>query len=173
MTTPTDFRVGTFALSRVSASGIYLGQHYYHKLYFIENAFRVLIHSVLTVQYSPENWWQVVTTDKQREAVDSLRKRYRNAPTTSFPGNHGIYYLYLSDLNKILRQEAGQFQPLMPNVDDWVIWLEQINLPRNIVGHMNWLNASDKMKIDETYQQAKVLLRKFKDSGRIPILTPQ
>jgi len=164
MPTSVDFRTLPFEPRKVSDSGRYIGQSTYWKLYAIENLFRVVIHSVLLAQMGP-NWWALVVDGKTNDTVQSIKKDYAKQPGSTTPGSHDIYYLFLRDLNKIITSQSNLFRPLVPDIDQWIIKLEQIRLPRNIVGHMNWPSATDRRRIDNTYKEAKILIRRFSTSG--------
>lgn len=166
----TDFRTLPFELNKVSASGKYVSQLAYWRLYATENLFRVIVHSVLSVQIDP-NWWMFVIDKDVNKTVQKFKQNYLSQPGTTLPGTHDIYYLYLSDLTKIMTSQSNLFMPIIPDIDQWIIKLEQIRLPRNIVGHMNWPSTADINRIDKTYRDTKKLVRSFSQSG-ITILIP-
>ncbi len=165
-----DYRKSAFSTDKVLDSGKYIGKSSYWRLYAIENLFRVLIHSVLSAEIDP-NWWPVVIDGKKNKTVQSVKQDYLKQPGSTLPGAHDIYFLFLSDLNKIIAAQSGYFIKSIPNIDEWIIKLEQIRLPRNIVGHMNWPSASDRTRIDQTYREAKIMMQKFNRSG-VPIIIP-
>lgn len=142
-----DFRNYAFDTSRVDASGKHVGRWVFWKLYAVENIVRVIMHSILSAQVG-SNWWSVaVDADLQKE----VRRRivnYSKQPWYSTPGKHEIYYAYLSDLNKIMAVNSHLFVPHIPDIDKWVAKIEEIRVPRNVVGHMNWLSATDRHRID-------------------------
>lgn len=153
-----DFRTRAFAGVNVDASGRDLGRKVYWKLYVIENLIRVVVHSILTAQVGP-NWWaSSVSTDLQRQ-VTRFKSRYAKQPWHSPPGQHDIYYTFLSDLSEIIRAHSHLFLPLIPDIDQWMARIEQILLPRNIVGHMNWLSATDRQRIDVFYADLHALIK--------------
>ncbi|CAG1013514.1 hypothetical protein ANRL4_04956 [Anaerolineae bacterium] len=164
MPVPVDFRTLPFSINRVSDSGKYIGRTVYWRLYAIENSFRVIIHSILTVQINA-NWWTYVINPQKNSEIQKAKNRYLSQPGSTLPGSHDIYYLYLSDLSKIISAQRNLFVPIIPDIDRWIIKLEQIHLPRNIVGHMNWPNAADRIKIDRTYKEVRILLRDLSNSG--------
>jgi hypothetical protein len=170
MPTVVDYRTLPFEIHRVSASGKYVGRLAYWRLYAIENLFRIIIHSVLSVQIN-SNWWTVVIDKDTNKTVQKFKQNYLSLPGATLPGTHDIYYLYLSDLTKIMASQSNLFIPIIPDIDQWIINLEQIRLPRNIVGHMNWPNTADTRRIDRTYRNARILMRKFSNSA-INIIIP-
>lgn len=170
MSTTVDFRTLPFSANKVVESGKYVGKAAYWRLHAIENLFRIIIHSVLSAQLSP-NWWGLVIDHTTNGNVQRFKQRYLNLPGSTLPGSHDIYYLFLSDLNKIIASQRNLFIQPIPDIDQWIIKLEQIHLPRNIVGHMNWPSTADINRIDKTYKEARILVRKFHNSD-ISIIIP-
>jgi len=165
MPATVDFRTVAFVSSKVDASGKDLGRKVYWKLYAIENLVRVMMHSVLSVQIGP-NWWGTAVDPKiQRDAHDA-RARYQKSPWHSSPGAHEVYYITLWQLNEVVRANRNLFVPLIPDVDQWIARIEQIRLPRNIIGHMNWLNLTDRKRIDLVHSDLQALVAKLLQTGQ-------
>ena len=142
-----DFRNYSFATSRMDASGKNIGRRVYWKLYTIENIVRVIVHSVLSAQAGP-TWWSVAVDPGIRGQVSFRMAEYAKQPWHTTPGRHEIYYAFLSDLNKIIIDNSHLFMPHIPDIDQWIARIEQVRLPRNIVGHMNWPSSMDRTRID-------------------------
>lgn len=154
-----DFRrLHNFDIVNVNRSGQFVGQSFYWKLYFVENAFRVIINSVLSITFKPD-WWEDAVKKKIKDNVEWRRRDYLASPWHTNPGKHGIYYVHLSNLGDIIRDNANLFRDIIPNIDDWVADIEKIRLPRNVVGHMNFINRDDQRQIDLMYRKSKVLVR--------------
>src|ERR1700752_443991 len=164
MPTTADYRTLPFETKNISSSGKLVAQSAYWRLYAIENLFRIIIHSVLTVQIHP-TWWPVVISRNKDGRVQIIKQDYANQPGSTSPGSHDIYYLFLSDLTKIISDHSHLFVAFIPDINQWIINLEQIRLPRNIVGHMNWPSPADRRRIDKTYRETRILMRKFSNSG--------
>jgi hypothetical protein len=144
-----------------------MGRSIYWKLYFVENALRVVIHTILSIQVTPipapyQNWWEFLYdgTTMMRNA-DQARRRYLGSPSHTYPGRHGIYYVYLHDLGNIMQANAGYFSPIIPDVNNWVFKIAQVGLSRNCIGHMNLLNAHDRRQINILYSECKALIRRL------------
>jgi hypothetical protein len=153
-----DFRtVSPFDLAGVDKAGRSVGHMVYWKLYAIENIVRVVIHSVLSVQITQGSWWNTAVSPPLQKKAANFHNRYLKKPWHSSPGNHGIYYLDLRDLNEIIRPNSHLFRPIIPDIDQWVAKIEQIQLPRNVVAHMNWPNPTDRMRIHVLYQDVQHL----------------
>ena len=90
---------------------------------------------------------------------------YAQKPWHSTPGKHEIYYTFLGDLNEIIRANSHLFAPAIPDIDQWMARLEQIRLPRNIVGHMNWLTTADRKRVDVLHSDLQALLRQLVTAG--------
>ncbi|MEK7728492.1 MAG: hypothetical protein AAB354_08770 [candidate division KSB1 bacterium] len=150
MPTVVDFRISTFHHNKVDTNGKYIGRRSYPKLYAIENLFRVIIHSVLSAQVHA-NWWEVVVDKGIRSKAERFQQNYVKKASHSKPGRHGIYYIDLKDLNEILRVNAAFFDPIIPDLNKWILGIEEIRLPRNIVAHMNFPHQTDMKRIDVFY----------------------
>ena len=146
-----DFRLSSFNLPAVGNSGKLIGRQTYWKLYYIENIFRVLIHSVLSVQI-PTDWWVVAVDGEIQKKAVRFQDNYLKKTWHGKPGTHGIYYIDLRDLNEILRANANLFVPVIPDLDKWLIGIEELRLPRNVVAHMNFPSKTDIKRIDVFYE---------------------
>jgi hypothetical protein len=153
----SDFRTYAFDASRIDASGKDVGRRVYWKLYAIENVLRVIVHSVLVVQVGPK-WWTVAVDPTIQNKIQNLMGDYAKRPWHSTPGKHEIYYTFLGDLNRILTANSHLFQPLIPDIDQWIARIEQVRFPRNIVGHMNWLTPTDRTRIDVFFADVQHLV---------------
>jgi hypothetical protein len=168
---PADFRTFAFDPERVNAAGRDVGGKIYWKLYAIENLVRVIVHSVLSVQIGP-NWWLTAVDPGVQRQVAGRMAGYGKQPWYSTPGKHEVYYIYLSDLTKILTANSGQFKPLIPDIDLWTARLEMVRSPRNIVGHMNWLTKADRTRIDTCHHDVLQLVGQLAADKQIPLTIP-
>lgn len=159
-----DFRNFVFDCSKVDTSGKDIGRKVYWKLYAIENLIRILVHSVLTAQ-AGANWWTVAVDPTIQGQVRNRMDEYARYPWHSTPGSHDIYYAFLSDLNKIIVANSHLFKPIIQDIDQWVARIEQVRLPRNVVGHMNWPSATDRQRIDVFYADVQHLMNQLAGSG--------
>ncbi len=164
MSAVKDFRNYAFDATRVDAAGKNIGQRVYWKLYAIENLVRVIVHSVLSVQVGI-SWWGQAVDPSIHSQVQRRKSDYATHPWHSSPGGHDIYYAFLSDLNKIISANSHLFLPVIPDIDAWIARLEQVRLPRNVVGHMNWPSSIDRQRIDVVYADLHQLIRKVTNSG--------
>jgi hypothetical protein len=164
MPSPSDFRGHAFAPARIDSSGREIGRRLYWKLYAIENLLRIVVHSVLSQQIGA-NWWALAVNVKLQDDVKDLKQKYASKPQHGAPGKHDIYYTYLSDLNKIIANHSHLFAPLIPDIDQWVARVEEVRIPRNIVGHMNWPSPDDRRRIDDVYDDLQVLVKQLSHTG--------
>lgn len=164
MPSVADFRSQAFDPTKVDAGGRDVGRSVYWKLYAVENLTRVIVHSVLTQQINA-GWWQVAVDPDMQKHVKKFMAQYANQPWHSTPGRHEIYYTFLSDLNEIIRANSNLFLPIVPDIDQWIARIEQVRLPRNIVGHMNWPSMTDRKRIDVFHSDLQELVRKLAKSG--------
>jgi hypothetical protein len=54
---------------------------------------------------------------------------------------------------------------VISDIDAWIARIEQVRLPRNIVGHMNWPNKVDRQRIDVVYADLHQLVQRLSGSG--------
>lgn len=157
MAVARDFRLISFNRLAVDNSGKVIGRQTYWKLYFIENTFRVVIHTVLSVQISNDWWTKAVDNEIQKKAI-RFQNNYLKKTWHGKPGSHGIYYIDLGDINEILRANSHLFTPIIPNLDKWMIGIEELRLPRNVVAHMNFPSKTDVKRIDVFYDDCVELI---------------
>ncbi len=160
----SDFRQFSFDVQRIQASGKHVGRNVYWKLYTIENLVRVFINSVLSIQISPR-WWSTAVDPTIAGKATHVKSQYSSRPWHSQPGSHDIYFVFLPDLNEIIRANSHLFLPIVPDVDQWIARLEQVRIPRNIVGQMNWPSAIDQKRIDVLHSDLVSLITYLSGSG--------
>lgn len=165
-----DFRNFHFNQPRVDRCGKFVGRHVYWKLYSIENLVRIFIHSILTAQINGR-WWDVAVDPKIQRKAQNIRRQYVQTPGNTLPGSHDIYCIFLTDLSKIIGANSNLFLPVIADIDQWIVKLEGIRLPRNLVSHMNFLNQTDRQRIDNTYKEFLTLLSEIEEAG-ITLLIP-
>lgn len=166
-----DFRQFAFHSDRIARCGRNVGGRVYWKLYAIENTIRIVIHSILSVQIGP-NWWTVAVDPTVVRNAQRFRRSYVAKPQNASPGTHDIHLVFLSDLTEIIRANSHLIAPIVPTANQWILTLEGIRLPRNLVGHMNFPNAYDRSAIDAAYTQLPALLGHL-TAFPIPILLPK
>lgn len=153
-----DFRLSPFDSSAIARSGKQIGRHTYWKLYAIENLFRVVVHSVLSVQISP-NWWDIAVDNAIRDKAERFRSNYLKRSWHGGPGTHGLYYIDLKDITEIIRANANLLDPVIPDLDRWMIGIEDLRLPRNVIAHMNFPSRTDVKRIDVFFEDCQSLVR--------------
>jgi hypothetical protein len=165
-----DFRQYAFQSNRIARCGRSIGSEVYWKIYVIENTIRIVIHSILSVQISP-NWWTTGVDRTIRRNAQHFRQSYIANPHNASPGTHDIHLVFLKDLTEIIRANGHLISPVVPTTNQWIIALEGIRLPRNLVGHMNFPNTHDRNAIDAVYAQLPTLLTNL-TAYPIPIVIP-
>ncbi len=166
----TDFRAYAFDAVRLRRTARYVGNNSYRMLYESENIIRVVVNSVLLVQIGPD-WWGQAVDQRIREQADRFRQRYMSRPWHTPQGDHGIYYVFLADLAEILRANSGLFLAFVPDIDQWIAKIESINLPRNVVGHMNFLTPNDRTRI-ALFQDDVAHLPGLLQTAAVPVVVP-
>lgn len=165
-----DFRNYTFTHQRVDRCGRLIGRQGYSRLYAIENVLRIVLHSNLSVQLGPD-WWIRATSQGFRDAIAHDVNRAARRGQHTFPGTHDIYYVYLSDLNNILRAHAHLFVQAVPDVQQWLLRFEEVRIARNLVSHMNFPNAFDRTLIESVFKDLPKLTGQLTAKG-VPLLIP-
>jgi len=165
-----DFRLYVFSLDRILSAGRYLGHRTYWKLFFLENIFRILINSILTVSQG-QNWWELAVDKRIRKNVERFQIQYSKKAWRSNPGKHGLYYVGLSDLSEIMRANADFIREVIPDIDDWLVNIETLRIPRNTLAHMNSPSVTDLGLIDQLYILSRGLLPKL-STKKIQTLIP-
>lgn len=167
-----DFRsLPQFDLEGINKSGRNIGKTIYWKLYAVENLYRVIIHSVLSIQIRP-NWWRIATDRNIRRKAVDFKQRYLRRPWHTLPGQHYIYYINLYDLNEIVRANLNLFDPIIPDMDQWIVKVETIRLPRNVIAHMNFPNRNDRQRIYLLYEDFKRLLNLVQSHPGVTLQVP-
>lgn len=166
-----DYRISQFDLSVLVTYGKTIGKKYYWKIYASENIIRVLIHSVLCVQVGLDWWDHVVDPEIKRDAR-RIRGGYLNRIPQRNPGDHDIYCTYLSGLERILFNNKGYFRPLIPEIDQIIVHLNRIRLPRNLTGHMNILDTNDRRSITLFFKLCQKIIKKLSVSVNFQLQYP-
>jgi len=168
-----DFRQFAFQLNKIVRCGRNVGAEVYWKIYAIENTIRIVIHSVLSAQIH-NNWWSVAVDQRIVENAQRFRRSYAANPRNASPGAHDIHLVFLSDLTEIMRANSHLISRIVPTTSQWIVTLEGIRLPRNLVGHMNFPNTYDRNAIDAAYAQLPALLALLSAAPNpIPLIIPQ
>jgi hypothetical protein len=116
----TDFRISSYNPKAIDNCGRFIGHQSYWKLYAIENLFRIIVHSILSVQISYV-WWEVAVDGPTRTKAEYRQSLYSRKSPNDKIGRHGIYYLDLRDLNEIIRANANLIDPVVPDLDSWIL----------------------------------------------------
>ena len=166
MPSSIDFRKYVFSNDRILKTGKYLGRNIYWKVFTIENLLRVIIHSILSIQYYKGiEWWDDLA-GSAKEHSEKNQRRYSkdDAKFYSTPGKHPIYYVDLLYLNEIIRANRPLFEPVFNNrmLDKLIVTIEDIRIPRNIVAHMNYPNNTDIERINTFFSDMNIYLELVK-----------
>ncbi len=164
MATSVDFRSHAFDLARVEKTGKSVGRGPFAQLYAAENLVRVVINSVLLVQRGP-NWWLTSVDPRLQGQAARFAARHAAKPWYSTPGAHGLYYLFVSDLAEIIRANSHLFLPLVPDVHLWLLKIEDLRVPRNVVCHMNFPTKVDQQRIAVFYNDVRRLASQLASTG--------
>jgi hypothetical protein len=118
-----------------------------------------------------KDWWDVAVDPAIIASVARRKRDYEKSPWHSSPGGHSVYFAFLSDLGKIMLSNSHLFLPSIPDVDAWIARIEQVRIPRNVVGHMNWPSKTDRQRIDVFHADIHILVNHLSKSS-IPLTIP-
>lgn len=173
-----DFRELNFSQKNMEKCGKSLSRETYWKLYIIENTLRVMINSILIVQYHEKGgeWWEDLAGGDVKKNAERNQKRYLTdeAKFYSVPGSHPIYFVDIKDLGSIIRENYIFFIDVFgeKNYNKIIVEIESIIIPRNIVAHMNYPNRIDRNRIENFFQDVNVYLE-FLNKKKIEIKIPK
>lgn len=159
-----DFRDFAFSRQRIENCAKHLGRYIYWKLFIIENSLRIMINSILSVQYYEKGgeWWDDLAGGKAKKNAAKNKNRYLVAEAKFFgmPGKHPIYFVDMKDLGQIIRENYVLFSDVIgyKNYNKLLVEIESIIIPRNIVAHMNYPTKTDMNRIDTLSQDIYVYL---------------
>lgn len=167
----SDYRKSRFDLRILTSYAKTLGKNYYWRIYISENIIRVVVHSILSVQVG-QNWWDVVVDKDIKDSAKSIRNDYLNRLPNRSPGNHDIYCTYLSGLERILAKNRHAFTHKLRNVDEIIISLNKVRVPRNLTSHMNIVTANDRSEIAQLYKVCKDAIKELGSAKNFQLQYP-
>lgn len=159
-----DYRAFAFDLVLVDSSAKSVARDPYRKLYAAENILRVVVSSVLIAQLGPD-WWAIAASPTLQQETARRRLRHQKRPWHGSPGSHPIYFTLLSELSALMQNNKNLFQPAVPDIDAWISRIDQVLIPRNIVGHMNWPSSTDRNRISVFHDDLKALAKHLQTVG--------
>jgi hypothetical protein len=116
------------------------------------------------------DWWERAVDQETRKTVEWFRKQYSKQMWRSNPGKHGLYYVSLGDLNEIMRVHANLLSKVIPEIDEWLIRIDKLRIPRNTVAHMNYPVRADLDLIDELYELSRGLVPMLEKKKIKPVI---
>lgn len=121
-----------------------MAEQVYPLLYFFENSARDLIHAVLRAQIGEDWWSQIASSRLQGKARDRLADEGREA-WHGGRGAHPVFYVDLPDLPTIIAHARAWacFKLIFPRLSWFEGVVDDMNVSRRVVAHMNPLAADD------------------------------
>ncbi len=123
-----------------------MAEEVYPLLYTFENSVREMIIRVMQIAHGPK-WWDMKVSRDIREEVQKRNAKEDQNPWHGKRGAHPIYYTGLEHLGRIVQNNWGNFNAILPTPQ----WLKQrvdeISHSRNPVAHMNPLSKNDIQRI--------------------------
>jgi hypothetical protein len=140
-------------------------------LYSIENYLRVILHSVLKAQIG-STWLDKSIGPDTKKRIEKIKKDHLRKGVHTLPGRHDVYYIYLSDLTKIMAAARHLIIKVIADVDSWIVKTESVRVPRNLVGHMNFPNLADRNRIDALHTDLSGLMSRLEKEPGLKIEVP-
>lgn len=167
-----DYRVTSiYDASKIRSVGRGVGKLYYWRLYELENIARIIVYSVLDAQLG-QSWWQIAVDPGTQLYAASERSAAVKRRFNASPGTHNLYFITFGQLKNIILKNRNIFIPLLPHIDSWILALEKVTAPRNLVCHMNYINGFDQAAIQnalgESLRQTNFLLKGSSVSLSVP-----
>jgi hypothetical protein len=92
---------------------------------------------------------------------------YLKKPWHTLSTHHGIYHIYLKDLNKIMVLNRTLIERYIQDFDGLVLDIERFNNARRKIAHTKYLNALDIERLDNLYSKSKKLINQLSRSMSI------
>jgi Swt1-like HEPN len=121
-----------------------MAEKVYPVLYTFENSARDVISRVLAAAVGTD-WWERVVSKPIKEKVATRMADEDKEPWHSKRGAHPIYYTDFKDLAKIVSGAKAwpHFKKLFPSSTWFEGVIDDLNVSRRVVSHMNPLPADD------------------------------
>jgi Swt1-like HEPN len=137
-----------------------MAEKVYPLLYTFENSARDVISRVLKAAFGSD-WWNQVVSKSIRDKVSSRIADEDKEPWHSKRGAHPIYYTDLKDLAMIV--SGSKAWPYFKNLFPSSTWFEgvvdDLNVSRRVVSHMNPLPADDIKHVESGFTKWAKQLR--------------
>ncbi len=168
-----DYRNFTYSLNRIRTTGLRTGKYSFPKLYFIENALRVIVNTVLSNEIHP-NWWDSILSSgfkNKAQKEENNHVQYLSVRRPRFySSNHSIHFIYLSQLITIAGQNSHLFVRLFSDFDKYITDLELFRQARNYTCHMNYPAYEARKIVDKAFRKTLRYMRTLE--GKYEILIP-
>lgn len=126
----------------------------YPLLYVFENSARDLISRVLKAAFGAD-WWNQVAPKKIRDKAAGRMADEGKEPWHSKRGAHPVYYVDLRDLAIIVRGQQAwpHFESIFPRQNWLDAVIDDLNVSRRVVAHMNPLSSDDVKQIEAGFRR--------------------
>jgi hypothetical protein len=118
----------------------------YVAFFCLENAVRELVVDRLLENHGPD-WWSSRVSSGIREKVQKRRETEGHNRWHISRGAGEIYYTDLGDLRAIMQANWTDFADLFPDQNWLISRLTELEASRNIIAHMNALDAREEGRI--------------------------
>jgi hypothetical protein len=131
-----------------------MAREVYPLLYVFENSARDVIARVLTAAIGPDWWPRVVPSKVQERAAIRMTAEGQEA-WHSRRGAAPIQYVDLEDLAKIVRDGRvwPHFKDLFPRANWFDSVIDDMNVSRRVVAHMNPLAGDDIKSVEQGFRK--------------------
>jgi hypothetical protein len=131
-----------------------MAEKVYPTIYVFENSARELISVVLETAIGAE-WWQEVVPRKVREKAQKHKDGEADDPWHGRRGSSMIDYTLLSDLPQIVGANKAwpHFEPIFSRKSFFEELINDINVSRRVVAHMNPVSSEDVKHIEAAFRK--------------------
>jgi Swt1-like HEPN len=158
---PTGFKVSDMLLPESKLKEAIDMARVYPLLYVLENSMREVIKRVMKAKYG-DGWWDTKLTTGQLKAVHqkALDRKKNEKKWHQRRGAHAIDYVDLADLGTIIQSRAADFFPhILDDVDWFRSFMKELEPSRNVIGHMNPLDANNIKDLEVRIERWSKLLK--------------
>jgi hypothetical protein len=127
----------------------FMAEKVYPILYVFENSARDIISRVLEAALGT-GWWDEISWSEARAKVKRRMQVEGDEAWHSKRGDNPLHYLDITDLAELVRKPKAwpHFKSLFPR-DNWFDGVvDDLNVSRRVIAHMNPLSASDVRQVE-------------------------
>lgn len=160
---PTGFKAESDLLPKSRLNQAVAMAKIYPILYVLENSIRELVKRVMSDRYG-KDWWDTELKKGKLKGVHQKASSRMRTETEKHSwhqsrGDHPIDYVDIKDLEVLVLGKQGDFIPkIIPDTDWFKQFMKELYPSRNVVAHMNPLDADNVKDVElRAKKWAKIL----------------